>query len=231
MGVPDPGRTALYLLVVTKPVVHVVALLYLEPYYSRTVECLSACGLPVTYVERHRGTGSLTAALNRGFANLNPPPGSFVWFTTDVEFDPEVPEKLARALQEDPGLAAIHPAHPSDHQSHRPDGSGVVKLVPYVEFTAPMWRADAFRDCGLLDEDHWYWYQDLVISKTARDMGYRLAVHHGAEVSHAYRGRQGEEIHPITKLRYDLRRYRDPVEQRLLERKYGPDWRAVLWAQ
>lgn len=213
--------------------VAVVALHYREPYYSDTVSCLKAQPYEVTVTERHRGVGSLSWAMNRGFSKVAERDGSlpeFVWFVTDVTFDPEVPTRLAAALDADPDLAALHPAHQSDHHHHRPDGSGEVKSVPYLEFTAPMWRSEAFRRCGMLDLDHWYWYQDLVISKSARDLGYSLAVHHGAKVGHVYH-RADTSPHPVTRQRYDMRRYRDPVEQKILERKFGLNWRDVLWAR
>lgn len=208
--------------------VQVVALLYREPYYADTVDCLARCDYPVTYVERNKGAGNMSLAFNRGFELARSAGADLVWFTTDVTFDPRVPRRLAAALLGSPALAAVHPAHPSDHAHHRPDGSGELKAVPYVEFTAPMWRADAFEACGRLDEDHWFWYQDLLISREARSRGYDLAVHHGAEVGHVYR-RTDAEPHPVTKMRYDLRRYRDPVEQRLLEKRFGANWREQLW--
>jgi GT2 family glycosyltransferase len=207
---------------------HIVALLYSEPYYRQTVECLNACGFPVTFTERHKGSGSLSYAMNRGFEKVEPK-AEFVWFTTDITFEPETPKKLLAAFSSNPDLSAIHPAHPSDHVSHRPDGSDSVRLVPYLEFTAPMWRAADFRECGLLDENHWYWYQDLLISREARLRGKAMAVHHGTTVGHVYR-RSDAHLHPVTRARYELRKYRDKVEQRLLQARFGPNWREVLWA-
>lgn len=209
---------------------HIVALLYVEPYYRETVQSLDKCNYPVTFVERPgRGTGSLSYALNRGFEEVESK-CEFVWFTTDITFTPEVPAKLMKALEVDSKLAAIHPAHFSDHPHHRPDGSGEVRIVPYVEFTGPMWRTSVFRECGMLDENHWYAYQDLLISREARLRGYKLAVHHGAEIGHTYR-RTDKDLHPITRRRYGLRRYRDKVEARLLESRLGPNWRNDLWAK
>lgn len=205
---------------------HIVALRYLEPYYADTVRCLEACGLPVTYVDRPGGVGNMSDAFNRGFNTL-PDDVKHVWFTSDITFEPWVPRALSDALESDCRLSGIHPAHPSDHLSHRPDGTSAVRLVPYIEFTAAMVRADVYRGLGGLDSNYWYWYQDLLFSKAVRDSGGRLAVHHGAQVGHVYR--RGCVTSPITRQRYSLRKQRDYVERPKLAKRFGPDWRDILW--
>jgi len=207
-------------------VLHIVALRYAEPYYADTEACLLRTSAPITWVERSGGVGSLSAAFNSGFRRL-PPEADLVWFTTDVTFDADLPDKLAAALGADPGLWAIHPAHMSDHLSHRPDDSGEVRDVPYIEFTAPMVRVSAFRAAGGLDENHWYWYQDLLFSKEVREQGGRMAVHHGAVLGHVYR--RNCVTHPVTQRRYQMRNQRDSIERALLERRFGRDWRKHLW--
>ena len=202
----------------------IVALQYQEPYYNNTINCLRECGLPVYWADR-QGIGNFSAAMNKAFENVTQ---DLCWFITDIEFDPATPFKLSNSLI-DHNLAAIHPEHESDHLHHRPDGSGLVKEVPYIEFTAPMVRSDWYREVGGLDEDHWYWYQDLIFSKAVRDRGGKMAVDHGAPIRHIYR--RNDIQYEVTKQRYKLRQERDIIEKGILVKKFGPDWKKVLWTQ
>lgn len=205
--------------------IRIIALKYEEPYYSDTLECIWATGIPVTYADR-QGVGNFSKAMNE--AALQNHPEEYLWFLTDVTFDPKTPFGLMESAIKH-NLSAVHPAHPSDHASHIPDGSGEVKLVPYVEWTAPLVRNETFKALGGLDEDHHYWYQDLIYSKLLRDAGLRMGVDHGNPVGHTYRRNQIE--HEITKQRYNMRIKRDSIERGILRKKFGPNWRRILWNQ
>lgn len=205
--------------------IRIIALRYEEPYYADTLECIWGSGLPVTYADR-QGVGNFSKAMNE--AAMQPHQEEFLWFLTDVTFDPKTPLRLAENMGKH-NLWALHPAHQSDHQSHIPDGSGEVKYVPYIEWTAPMVRTSLFHELGGLDENHHYWYQDLLFSKQLRDRGLYMGVDHGNPVGHIYR--RNELVHEITKQRYDLRLKRDIIERELLRKRFGPRWRSVLWHQ
>lgn len=200
----------------------IVALRYEEPYYARTEACIEATGLPVYWADR-QGWGNFSAAMNEAARRVQEP---FIWFITDIEFEPHVPDELlARIVSND--LVALHPAHNSDHIHHIPDGSGSVKEVPFIEFTAPMVRTDVFREVGGLDEDYHYWIMDLLFSKELRERGYRMGVDHGNPIQHVYR--RDNIQYPITKKRYEIRKKRALIEEHQLARRFGPKWREILW--
>lgn len=211
----------------------IVALKYEEPYYAETVKCLEATKLPVVWADR-RGWGNFSKAMNDAMWQVKTP---YVWFTTDITFDPETPYKLLESLQQC-GLAAIHPHHASDHLSHRLGGQtnvypfgaetgALVRPVPFIEWTAPLVEMEWMTRFPL-EEDYWYWYMDLLWSKAVREAGGRLGVDLQHGVNHVYRRNKVE--HQITRKRYRHRQVRNRIEQKLLARRFGPDWRKTLWA-
>lgn len=206
----------------------VVSVVYREPDWAWTTRpALDALPCPVTYVDR-AGTGSLALAHNRGFlqARRDFPMAPYVWFVTNVTFAPDLLVRLERVLDEDPTLAAVHPTFQSDHAFCRPDGSGAVRSgVPFVEFTAPLVRTDVFVSHPL-DVRMPYWGHDLDWGHRVRRAGWRLAVHHGAEVGHQYIRHSLE--HPVTRERHRLRKASDPLTEKALRTKYGREWRKVL---
>lgn len=206
--------------------VHIIALEYHEPYYAETRQCIRATELPVQYACR-QGIGNFSAAMNEAFRRLRPADDDLVWFITDITFDPKTPHRLAERFKETPELWALHPEHPSDHRSHQPNGTKEVQFVPYIEFTAPMVRASTYMALGGLDENHHYWYQDLIFSKGIRDLGGLMGVDHGNPIQHIYRRDKVE--HEVTRQRYALRKQRDQQEISFLQARYGPNWRQVLW--
>lgn len=208
---------------VVSPSLAIVALVYQEPYYAQTRDCIAATGLPVYWADR-KGVGNFSAAMNEAFARTTE---DLIWFTTDIVFEPETPLRLRERLLENE-LVIIQPAYLSDHQHLRPDGSGLVKRVPYLEWTAPLVRAEWFREIGGLDEDFHYWMQDLIFSKEVRERGGAMGVDHGCVINHVYH-REDKVKHPVTKQRYSLRNRRVPIERNLLARKFGPNWKDLLW--
>ena len=217
----------------------IVALRYLEPYYAETERCLWECRkanpdrISLFWATRD-GVGSMPRAFNDVFkrhVDVGPlPKFKKVWFVTDILFSPYAPLALAQAM-DDHGLVAIQPAYGSDHHFLRPDGSSLVKEVPYLEFTAAMVDVEAYSDVGGLDEDYWFWHHDLVISQRLRVDDNRLGVHHGVQIDHSYRGRNGAILDPLTAIRYRLRDWRDPIEKRLLADRFGPNWKDILWCK
>lgn len=201
----------------------IVSLEYLEPDWQITKKCIEQCSVPVIYVSRD-GVGNMARAFN----NVNQQDLTsfdFAWFITNIRFAANAPEKLERAMTET-GFAGIHPAmHGSDHQHQHPDGSGAVKPVHFVEWTAPVVRTDVFKNFPL-EEGSPYWYFDLDWSYRVKQAGMQVGVHHGVEVNHTYL--RNMQPHPITKLRRELRDWwKDPSVERMTA-KYGPDWKNIL---
>lgn len=151
----------------------------------------------------------------------------YVWFVTNIKFSPAIPGKLIQALEEDPELAAIHPAFHSDHGFLCPRNSDAVQEVPFVELTAPMFRvADFFQ--FMLCEETPYYYMDLIISHQLKQAGKKLAVHHGATIDHVYL-RNTKSQHPISRIREQLRHYWTPRSREYMLNTFGPNWENELW--
>lgn len=212
----------------------IVALEYLEDDWQQTKACIEATGLPVVYVSRD-GVGNMARAFNniaipKNVIYTETRCGVFVndvylWFVTNIVFDKDLPNKLAKAMDET-GFAAIHPAmKTSDHIHQWPDGSGEVKEVPFVEWTAPMVRADVFLN-NPLDEMLQYFYFDLDWSYRVKQQGYKVGVHHGAEINHTYL--RNKKPHPISEIRKQLRNYWTPISQAHMESKYGKGWEQLM---
>jgi 3-deoxy-D-manno-octulosonate 8-phosphate phosphatase (KDO 8-P phosphatase) len=144
-----------------------------------------------------------------------------VWFVTNVTFDPDLPLKLAESIG---SHAAIHPKFKSDHK-HMTEGEGV-KEVPFVEFTAPLVRADVFKDLPL-DENLPYWAHDLDWGYRVWSAGYSIAVNYDLEVGHTYI--RHSKMHPVTKERLRQRRAADQPTREALVKKYGAEWRDIIF--
>ena len=115
----------------------IVALEYLEQEWQQTLNCIKATGLPYQIVSRD-GVGNMSRAFNSAKIVAY----DFVWFITNITFEKSVPFTLAENIG---NHVAIHPAFASsDHRHQHPDGSGEVKEVPFIEFTAPMFKTWAF---------------------------------------------------------------------------------------
>jgi len=214
----------------------IISLKYLEPYYENTLKCLQEIPYPILFADRD-GVGNMSRAFNEAF-NLLPfidassKCGSdkiilskYVWFITNVTFTPDVPEKLMQVLDSDPNIAAVHPAMAtSDHRHLWP---GETRDVPFIEFTAPMFRAADFARF-MLDENTPYYYMDLIISHQLKQEGKRLVCVGDAEVQHTYL-RNERKQHPITNIRKQLRDYHTPISKRYMEQTFGADWQTKLW--
>jgi GT2 family glycosyltransferase len=212
--------------------VTIVSVVYQEPEWQQTKKDIEACGVPVVYVERSPpGVGSLAEAINRGFKEA--PESEFVWFVTNVTFEPSVLNRLLESIT-DPSLAAVHPSFLSDHAHLRPmpctfwKGSSL-KAVPFVEFTAPLVRAEIFKN-HLLDEKMPYVGHDMAWGYEMRELGYKVAVEHMTTLGHTYiRHRKG--FHPVTHTRRMLRRKAvNPTILRLIQ-LYGADYKSKLQYQ
>lgn len=200
----------------------IVAVKYLEPEWAETKRCIEACNVPVVYVDRDRpGIGSLSEAINRGFREACAAYDfKYVWFVTNVTFEPEVLTRLEGEAERFP-WAAVHPRFDSDHHHLRYGGDH----VPFVEFTAPLIRRTMFT--GLeLDEDMPYWGQDLDWGHRARQRGFSMCVPPHISVDHVYI--RNSKQHHITKQRKAMRRATDQQTTNRLIEKYGTDWKSVL---
>ncbi len=207
----------------------IVAVEYSEPDYKNTVACLDKIKCLKNSVQRKPvGTGSLAEAYNLGFDTVYTYKGKeldYVWFVSNIQFDENAFTKLVDAMDAT-GYAAIHPAFESDHLFLRPDGSNTVKEVPYVEFTAPIVRADVFAKITL-DENMPYWGHDLDWSYRVKQLGYKVGVHHGVLLQHKYI-RQQKDLHHITRKRYEMRKQSNEATTAALIKKYGHNWQEVL---
>lgn len=213
--------------------VAIIAIIYEEPEWQETRKCLDKIQCLKLYVDR-QGTGSLAAAYNKGYRDLmayaaaNNIQIDYVWFVSNPTFLPGTMERLVSAM-DSTGYAAIHPAFNSDHKHLRPvpelKEANVKREVPYIEFTAPIVRADVFAKFPL-DEQMPYWGHDLDWSYRVRKDGYILAVHSGVRIEHTYI--RNSKPHPVTQRRHQLRKQTNAATTAHLVELYGADWQTVL---
>lgn len=209
--------------------VAIVAVKYLEPEWAETKKCIEACNVPTVYIERDPpGVGGLAKALNAGFEiALNHYRPQYVWFVTNVTFDQTVLPELVRLMNIFPDLAAVHPHFKSDHGFLRRGNNQYLDThsVPFVEFTAPLVRADVF-DRFRLDDKMEYVGHDMAWGYDVRQAGYSVAVAYNCTIGHAYI--RHAKPHPVTRKRRKLRDLAvKPTIARLIER-YGKDYKTKL---
>ena len=174
----------------------------------------------IIYVDR-QGVGSMAVAFNEALRKL--PSCDYVWWITNVEFERGTKDKLINVLQQNELACAVHPQFNSDHP-HIRFGSG---KVPFIEFTAPMFKTNLLFDVGEADENMPYWGFDLDWSYRANAKGYNMYVDHTSEVTHVY-NRHMLHTHPVTQARALLREYYDEETVAALINKYGEGWKTIL---
>lgn len=220
----------------------IIALQYEEPEYAETRKCIEATGLPVIWANRD-GVGNYSRAFNEAFKNgivwmpesVDPfkkaSDFKYAWMISNITFDPQVPFELADDMDiELLNLAAIHPAmHGSDHRHQWPDADGITKIVPFIEWTAPMVRTSAFTTTPL-NQELAYYYMDLDWCYRVKEkkLG-NVAVCHSARVGHAYL--RTNKTHRISQIRSALRDYWTPRSQWEMARLYGGDWKKGNWVE
>lgn len=209
------------------PHVKAIQLEYLETgWTARTFDCLQADNVATMHKATREGVGSMSAAFNREAAKIlkSKKSPAFIWFVTNVNFDPGTAQALLDAFDEN--TAAVHPMMPGSDHPHirKPKG---VQEVPFVEWTAPMIRVEALREIGVLDEDMPYVGMDLDWSHRAREAGWNLKSTDRATVRHTYLRHNAPE--PISKLREQLRALYNHQTNEKLVKKYGANWKALLW--
>lgn len=201
----------------------IISIVYHEPEWQQTKQCIEATGLPVHYVERSpKGIGSLAEAINRGFRESGAIDYQYAWIVTNITFEKDIPKLLSEGMG---NYAAIHPAFESDHSHERPDGSGLVKSVPFVEFTAAMVDTEVFQYYPL-DENMPFWGMDLDHGYRLHADGYKIAVHHGAQIGHTYI-RNAKHKNAFTVKRKAARRATDGRTKEALKKKYGENWKGI----
>lgn len=205
----------------------IISLKYLEPEYQQTIDCIAASGFPVYYADRD-GVGNMSRAFNEAFKNHIEGKGyEFVWFITNITFEPHVPAMLADWLSNDRTIAGIHPVmNNSDHLHLRDKGTGMAREVSFIEFTAPMFRTNYFSRY-MLDENLWYYYQDLELCHRMKQDGFKVAVHDGCSIDHVYL-RNSKTVHPVSDARKKLRDYISPLNKQYLNSKYGEGWEKLF---
>ena len=214
----------------------IVSVIYLEPEWKATRDCIAinqnVCemlGHTVNLIEVDRkGWGSLSEAMNRGAKEGEAERYDYIWFVTNVTFNQDA---LANMLvyAENSSFVAIHPAFNSDHAHLRPIPGGSFTLeVPFIEFTAPLVRADVFAAFPL-DERMPYWGMDLDWSYRVMQAGNKLGCCHEVVLGHEYiRNNVKAKRHPITQKRWNARKRTDDGTRRRLIKLYGKDWKKVL---
>lgn len=209
------------------PRVGIVSVIYEEPEWQETKQAIEDCGILTAYVDR-KGVGSLARAHNEGFKRITSETDlDYVWFITNVTFDPVILPKLVKSMV-DTGYDAIHPAFDSDHVNCRPDGSGKIKAVPFIEFTAPMVRVDTFKKIKL-DEKMPYWGHDVDWGYRVRKSGGTVAVDHSITVQHEYiRFKVNTKPNKVTQLRHQYRKNTNGQTKQRLVSLYGKNWRQLL---
>jgi hypothetical protein len=207
----------------------VIALKYLEPYWELTQSDIINSGLSVIYVDRE-GVGSMSKAFNTCIPQLIEKYGDklpkYLFFVTNIGFNVNTVNRLVESMDKS-GFGAIHPSHESDHASHINNGTTEIVETKYIEWTAPIVKTELFLK-KKLDENHRYWYFDLIWSYEVKEMGYKIGVDHGTSVNHTYLLKEDKK-HIITKLRSELRWHWNPIEEKMLISKYGLNWKKLLW--
>ena len=203
-----------------------IVLKYEEPGWTeQTVQCCEAAGITKIVIADRDGVGNMSKAFNRGALEVYKTGlPQFVWLLTNVTFTPDVPLALMAAF--DDKTAAVHPCHDSDH-AHLKTCGHTPQEVPFIEFTAPMFRTEALEKIGGADEHMPYWGMDLDWSYRAKQAGHNLKVSL-ARVQHVYLRHQKSK-HPISTFREQLRAYHHSHTEAALVQKYGPKWEQILW--
>lgn len=202
----------------------IISLVYHEPEWQETRRLLEGCGYPVVYIDR-QGVGSMAKAYNDAFKQ-HAAGYEFVWFVSNITFDPKIIRTLEHAMKVT-NYAAISPAFKSDHEHMRQDKStSQVKEVHFVEFTCPIVRTEIFRVL-MLDEEMPYVGHDMAWGADVRERGYKIGVHHGVTVNHTYI-RHNKGRHPATIQRLKNRRAADDRTVARLTEKYGPDYKEKI---
>ena len=201
---------------------------YEEPGWTEaTIECAKAAGLEhLTVARGGRGTGPITS-FNKGM-KVMPTGVDWVWFLTNVTFEPEMLETMVRIAGRDPDCAVVHPAHYSDHPHLRPDGRPYEE-VPFIEWTAPLVSTYAWRDVGELDEGMKYWGMDLDWSFRARLRGWKLYVSRLYRLEHVHLKDAQEGELPVTTRRRQVRAAQNRATEQRLRQKWGDEWMKLLW--
>jgi hypothetical protein len=202
-----------------------IVLKYEEPGWTeQTIACCEAAGITKIVIADRDGVGNMSKAFNRAVKSAGVFDSKYIWFLTNVTFTPDVPLALMAAF--DPFTACVHPCHDSDH-AHLKVCGHTPQEVPFVEFTAPMFRALHLWLLGDADETMPYWGMDLDWSYRAKQAGYNLKVSL-ARVQHVYLRHQKSK-HPISTFREQLRAYHHSHTEAALVQKYGPKWEQILW--
>ena len=186
---------------------------------AKTEACLERAGFEDWGYVYRDGCGPMAAAFNRGTKDT-PKEYKFIWFLTNVVFDPEMPLSLLNALESNENAAAVHPAFDSDHPHIR--NAKEVQGVNFIEWTAPLVRRSALVHVGLLDEGLPYVHFDLDWSYRARENSWQLLVDGQHRLGHTYLHQQAPE--KISLLRRQLRELRHPASVARMVEKYGHDW-------
>ena len=214
----------------------ILSVIYEEPEWIETVKGLARCGIASRFVGR-KGVGSLSEAINRGVRESIPCDVDLIWILTNPVFRPEVPGKLARSIMATGyatpsivanGWAAVHPAFNSSHIMMRSQSDGL-RETAFVEFTAPMVRAELLRQYPL-DEDMPYVGFDLDWSYRVRRRGWSVGVDDRIHLRHVYL-KNAMRTHPATEERKRRRAAALPETHAKLESKYGKRWRYVLGSE
>lgn len=210
--------------------VAVLAVIYHEPDWLETLRCMAGLdGVPVYLTDRN-GAGGLAVAFNRGFNQHDLVRYRYVWFLTNITFNPDILPLLVEGLEKHKTTAvAIQPAYESDHRFLRPGDGNPVAEVPFVEFTCPLVRAPYYYR-EFLDPDLPYTGHDVDWGYRARKLGFSLLVHRKLIVGHTYI-RHSKSTHPSTLVRSRLRHAAEAGTQERLRKKWGVNWRGVLGYQ
>ena len=205
----------------------IIALKYMEPEWQQTKECLDKVIYPVFYADRD-GVGNMSRAFNDAYKKHVQGRFDFVWLVTNITFDPSVPERLL-ALASKHGADALHPAMASsDHVHLHPRKSdSEIFSVPFVELTAPVFKCSTFEKYYLCEATPYY-YMDLIISYSIKQIGGYLFMANKITVGHTYLRNSGS-VHPISTIRSQLRNYFTPISAQYMKETYGADWKKKLW--
>ena len=220
------------------PNVLAVVLGYYEPgYLKRTTDSLNVCQIDyVVQMRDDNGIGSMAASFNRAMERFAVGQGlDYVWMLTNVGFSNDMLMHLIGVLNSHPRCAAVHPVFESDHphlNSRRlgdKDCPAHGSMIPFVEWTAPMIRMEAWSEIGQLDYEMPYWGFDLDWSHRALQLDWNLRVSTKSTLEHKYLRDRDKKDHSITLNRRRKRTEFDRSTDARLQKKWGKKWLCDLW--
>jgi len=165
----------------------------------------------------------VTGGFNRGVAMHDQldQPDAYWMLNNDISFDMDVLSPLVAVLEAHPDAAVVSPAVANTVHGHmHPRKDKALCEVAWVDWVAPLVRAEAWRDIGEFDERTRGNGLDLDWCYRARQKGWRCYVEHKAIIEHEQGAtRRATGGHGIA---------HHATMEAVLTEKWGEEWREKL---